>query len=277
MRGINKVTNSPMLSEPIPTVASFNKPIELYVFINPLHESAFEMLATIRKLQLEYDHYFTWRFVLSSDLVSLNSISEHIGQRLEQRVSHPVLPSLAIKAAELQGKRAGLHFLAKLQEYIRLNVPHITSYETMIAIAEEINLDMVEFTSDFSSKEAARALQCDLYIRREMEVDETPSIVFFNECIEDEGLNVSGTYDYNVYEHILEEMLEEQLVRRPLPTMEDLFRRFTTLSTNEIAFIYSLPLHHVERELKKRMLQQKVERKQSAKTTFWRLRATQIL
>ncbi len=131
---------------------------------------------------------------------------------------------------------------------------------------------MNEFTVDFGSKEAARAFQCDLYIKREMEVEEVPSIVFFNECIEDEGLKVSGSYSYEVYEHILQEMLNEQLVRQPLPSIEDLFSKFHTLSTNEIAFIYSLTEQAAERELKKRMLQQKIERIQTTHATLWRLK-----
>lgn len=264
-----------MLSEPVTSPVSLNKPIELYVFLDPLHASMFEMLTTIRKFQLEYDHYFTWRLVLSSDLSSLNCLSNKRKNGLSDEtidINHPVLPSLAIKAAELQGKRAGLRFLAKLQEYILTNEVSITSYQTLLQIARDIKLDMTEFSSDFGSKESAKALQCDLYIRREMEVDEVPSIVFFNECVEDEGLKVSGNYDYNIYEHILAEMLEEQLIPRPLPSMEDLFIRYSTLTTQEIAFIYSLPIEHVERELKKRMLQQKIERLQTEQHTLWRPR-----
>ena len=67
-------------------------------------------------------------------------------------------------------------------------------------------------------------------------------------------------------------MLNEQLVRQPLPSIEDLFSKFHTLSTNEIAFIYSLTEQAAERELKKRMLQQKIERIQTTHATLWRLK-----
>lgn len=274
------MNNVHMLSELPIANSTLNKPVELYIFIDPLCPKAFDMQAVIRKLQLEYDHYFTWRFVLSTELASLNCFSNRTKGCLsgdELDITHPVLPSIAVKAAELQGKRAGLRYLTKLQEYSVLQSKNVNSYATLITIAEEVQLDMMEFTTDFGSKEAARAFQCDLYITREMEVDEVPSIVFFNECIEDEGLKVSGSYDYEVYEHILAELIGNQIICQPLPTIEELFNRFNTLTTHEVAFIYSITEQAAERELKKRMLQQKVERLQAEDITLWRIKEAHSL
>ena len=266
------MNNIQMLSQPI-APSTCNKPIELYIFIDPLCPEAFTMQATLRKLQVEYEHYFTWRYVLSTELTSLNCLSNRTkgcvsGAELD--ITHPVLPSIAIKAAELQGKRAGTRYLTKLQEIAALKTRNVNSHATLLDIAQEINLDMNEFTVDFGSKEAAHAFQCDLYITREMEVEEIPSIVFFNECIEDEGLKVSGSYNYEVYEHILQQLLDEEMVRQPLPTMDELFNRFNTLTTAEVAEIYSIDHTVAERELKKRMLQQKVERIMNDDITLWR-------
>lgn len=160
----------------------------------------------------------------------------------------------------------------KLQEHAFLNTKDVTSYSALIQIAQEANLDVNEFKSDFGSKEAARAFQCDLYITREMEVDELPSIVFFNECIEDEGLKVSGTYSYDVYVRILEEMLNEELECQPVPSYDKLFQRYRVLTTKEVAEIYSISEQEAERELKKRMLQQKIERLCNNDLTLWRLK-----
>lgn len=273
MRGNYCVNNIQMLQEPISAISTAIKPIELYIFVDPLCPEAFGIQAVIRKLQLEYNHYFTWRFVLSTELSSLNSLSSRTKgcvSGVELDINHPVLPSIAIKAAELQGKRAGARYLNKLQEYVLLNYQDVSSYATLLKIAQDVQLDMAEFTVDFGSKEAARAFQCDLYIKREMEVDEVPSIVFFNECIEDEGLKVGGNYAYEVYEQILQEMIDVQLVSQPLPTIEELFAQYQTLSTNEVAFIYSITEQAAERELKKRMLLQKIERIQTDHATLWR-------
>ena len=82
------------------------KPVELYIFIDPLCKQGFILQSIIRRLQLQYDHYFTYRFVLSTDLTSLNCYSNHMKDCTDHfslDISHPVLPSIAVKAAELQG------------------------------------------------------------------------------------------------------------------------------------------------------------------------------
>ncbi|MFC7685636.1 DsbA family protein [Ureibacillus sp. GCM10028918] len=265
------MNNVQLLSKPAP--ASTTKPIELYIFIDPLCKKALTMQTVLRKLQLEYDHYFTWRYILSTKLASLNTLGRRTkgcmtGTELD--ITHPALPSIAVKAAELQGKRASARFLLKLQEHALLKTKEVTSYSALIEIAKESNIDIDEFISDFGSKEAARAFQCDLHITREMEIEEVPSIVFFNECIEDEGLKVSGMYTYEVYVQILQEMMEEEIICKPLPTFDELFLRFQTLATSEVAEIYSISIQEAERELKKRMLQQKIERLHCDEVTLWR-------
>ncbi|KGR80556.1 DsbA family protein [Ureibacillus manganicus] len=268
------MNNIQLLSEPI-APSQITKPIELYIFIDPFCSKAVKMQTILRKLQIEYDHYFTWRIVISTDLTTLNNNSRSTkgcfsGAELD--ISHPVLPSIAIKAAELQGKRAALRFIQKLQEHIILQTKDVQLYSTLIDIAIECQLDIKEFIADFGSKEASRAFQCDLHITREMEIDEIPSIVFFNECIEDEGLKVSGLYAYDVYVQILKELLNKELIRSPLPSYDELFDRFNTMSTEEFAEIYSMPLIEAERELKKRMLQQKIECLRNEDVTLWRMK-----
>jgi hypothetical protein len=270
------MNNIQLLTQPTPPSLTV-KPVELYIFIDPLDPKAYNMMSLIRKLHLQYGHYFTSRFVLGTELSSLNCIASRLkgcwsGAELD--IAHPVLPSIAIKAAELQGKRAGMRYLTKLQQHAMLKTMNINSHTALMQIAKEAQLDMKEFETDFGSQEAARAFQCDLYITREMEVHEVPSIVFFNECIEEEGLSVSGTYDYTVYEHILQELIGEQLVEQPLPPLEQLFVHFDMLSTEEVARIYNEPVSIIERELKKCMLQQKLERIQSEFAIFWRAKQT---
>lgn len=255
----------------IPSLSSVStsstKPIEIYAFIDPLCHSCFDLQPILRKLQVEYEKYFTLRIVLSTQLATLNSKDIKVDE-----LTHPALPSIAVKAAELQGKRAGIRFLQKLQEHVFLDTKNVTSYQMLMDIANKANLDMEEFEADIKSKEATHAFQCDLYISREMDVTEVPSIVFFNERIEDEGLKVGGVYSYEVYKKILEEMVDEQIVPQDPPDLDDLFKRYNTLSTLEIAAIYGVTNYAAERELKKRTLLQQLERIPAAHTIHWRLK-----
>lgn len=248
---------------------SSTKPIELYAFIDPMCTSCWDLQPILRKLQVEYEHYFTLRVVLSTQLATLNSKGKHAS---EDEFTHPALPSIAIKAAELQGKRAGIRFLQMLQEHVFLDTKNVTTYKVLLDIAKKAHLDVDEFEVDIKSKDASRAFQGDLYISREMDVTEVPSIVFFNEQIEDEGLKVCGVYQYDVYEKILEEMLNKNLIAQEPPSLDDLFKRYNTLSTKEIASIYGVTNYAAERELKKRTLLQQLERIPTADSVQWRLR-----
>lgn len=268
------MNNIQYFSEPS-TPSNTNKPIELYIFIDPLCQTAIQIHSIIKRLQIEYDHYFSWRFILSTKLSSLNCLyrkTKGCFTGVEVDITHPALPSIAIKAAEMQGKKCAARYMLKLQEHALLETKDITSYTALVEIAEQANLDVEEFKKDFGSKETAHAFQSDLYIAREMEVDELPSIVFFNECIEDEGLKITGTYSYEVYVQILREILDEEIIRNPLPTYEELFERFQTFTTKEVSEIYSISEKEAERELKKRMLQQKVERISKDDITIWRIK-----
>lgn len=247
------------------------RPIELYVFIDPTCDVCWSLQPIIRKLQVEYERYFTLRMIIRTSLPKMNtpcpssSITDATGG-----VSHPSFPSLAIKAAEFQGKRAGYRFISKMFEYSFLKSRNINSFSVLREIAEQLMLDVEEFISDFSSKNAQRSLQVDLYMAKEMEVDEAPTFVFFNENIEDEGLKVSGLYTYEVYEQILEELVGQSIIPNTPPPLENLFTKFDTLATKEIAEIYQIPEKSAERELKKRQLQQHIECLQFKDTTLWR-------
>lgn len=260
------------LAEEIREHSTSCKPMELYVFMDPLNPACWDLQSIIRKLQIEYGHYFSMRMVLSTQLMTLNMPVKSLGVD-DTELEHPALPSVAIKAAELQGKRAGNRFLYKLQEHLFLQSRNVTSYEVLLEIAAEAELDQDEFKDDFHSIHSAKAFQCDLRITREMDISEVPSIVFFNECIEDEGVKVSGLYSYDVYLTILQEMLgNDRLNRQSPPSLDDLFMKYPTMATHEVASIYNISEQTAERELKKQVLQQKLERISMQDETLWKVK-----
>lgn len=272
MNNIHYLTEKPVASPS----ASLSKPIELYVFMDLMSKDSWELQSLIHQLQINYGQYFSLRIILSTELNTLNTACQRINSCESHEelvdVSHPVLPSIAVKAAELQGKKAGYRYMMKVQEYALVHTRNVCQCSTLQEIAIEVGLDIEEFQSDFLSMEASRAFQNDLCITREMEVEEVPSFVFFNENIEDAGLKVSGSYSYEVYEKILEELLDEKLICQQPPSVENLFQRYHTLTTKEIAAIYNISLNTAERELKKKMLQQKLDRVNCDELSLWRLK-----
>jgi predicted DsbA family dithiol-disulfide isomerase len=267
------------------------KPLEIYLFIDPLCPECWALEPIIKKLLIEYGRFFTLKYVLSGKLATLNIRKRqkfeniaHIWERAASRfgmscdgnlwfenpISTPYVASIAIKAAELQGKRAGIRFLRKLQELLFLEKQNISDVTVLIECAKSVELDVAEFVKDLHSNSAAKAFQCDLKITSEMDVHEIPTLVFFNENIEEEGIKISGCYPYGIYVELIHEMLGFCPEPTPPPPLESFLSYFKFVATKEIAVVYDMAIHEVEREMKKLQLKQKVEKVPVKYGTFWR-------
>lgn len=267
------------------------KPLEIYMFIDPLCPECWALEPILKKLHIEYGRYFSIKHVLSGRIANLNvskkknheviaELWEKTASRsgmscdgslwLENPVASPYIASVAIKAAELQGRRAGIRFLRKLQEKLFIDKQNISHIEVLTSCAKNAGLDVEEFISDFHSESAAKAFQCDLKITTEMEVQEIPTLVFFNENAEDEGIKITGPYPYEVYVQILEEMLSEEPEKNQPPPIEKFLEYFKLVASKEIAVVYNMTITQVEREMKQLLLLQKVEQLPAKYGTFWR-------
>lgn len=267
------------------------KLLEIYMFVDPLCPECWALEPIIKKLQIEYGRFFSIKYILSGRLASLNISKkqnyENIADLWEKTasrtgmscdgslwfdtpISSPHLASIAIKAAELQGRKAGIRFLRKLQEGIFLEKQNISSFEVLKEIASSTGLDVDEFVLDIHSDSAGKAFQCDLKITSEMEVDEIPTLVFFNENIEEEGIKITGYYPYEVYEQILEEMLPVKPEKSTPPTLESFLQCFKLVATKEVSVVYNLSMSEAEKEMKKLQLKQVVEQVPAKYGMFWR-------
>ncbi|WNS76878.1 ClpXP adapter SpxH family protein [Bacillus sp. DTU_2020_1000418_1_SI_GHA_SEK_038] len=270
---------------------SEKKPLELYMFIDPLCPECWALEPILKKLMIEYGRYFSIKHVISGRLATLNigrkqtyesmaELWEKTASRtgmscdgnlwFENPISSPHLASVAIKAAELQGRRAGIRFLRKLQEVLFLQKQNVSSLDVLRECAESVGLDVPEFISDIHSDSAAKAFQCDLKITAEMDVHEIPTLVFFNENIEDEGIKITGYYPYEVYEQILEEMLLDKPERSAPPPLEVFLKYFKFVASKEIAVVYNMTINEVDREMKKLQLKQIVEQIPVKYGMFWK-------
>ncbi len=248
-----------------------NKPIEIYVFIDPFCEECWLLNPVIKKLQLQYGDYFTLKHVLCGNLTVLNNGNRRQKTNMmEPGAVVPHLAAISIKAAELQGKRKGIRFLRRLQELLFAEQANITDINTLEKCARSVGLDCKEFIRDIYSSSAARAFQCDIRISSEMNVTEMPAMVFFNEHIEDEGLKITGRYSYSIYVQILKELMGGYAQPSKIPPLEKYLSGQSIISTHDLSVIYDIPYQQMERKLKKLQLQRKVEKIHSAYGSYWK-------
>src|SRR5699024_696275 len=146
--------------------------------------------------------------------------------------------ALAIKAAELQGRSAGRTFLRNLQVNFFLKNKDVSSKSILIECAKESKLDLHEFKNDIFSNIAKKAFQCDLSIKKEMEVENTPTIVLFNQVTEDHGIKIHGIHPYSIYKDILKNMLSADYKPVEVPPLEDFLAYYKVVANREIAEIY---------------------------------------
>lgn len=266
------------------------KPIEIYLFIDPICPNSWTINPYIRKLQLEYGRFFTIRPILCSHLLQTNQFFINHPEQIDEinhrmmlhpqkcfgpknfnriELKYPADIFFAIKAAELQGINAGRRYLQKIQEHLLFNQTDISIDDVLIQVAKEAKLDVDEFIRDLHSNSAKKALRCDLKVSREMEIDQTPSIVFFSESDEDEGLKIAGSYGYDIYVKVLSTLLQTQIQPIDKPELEDFMSYYHFTSSEEIAIIYDFSVKKAEREMKKLQLKQIVKKVYVNGQSYW--------
>src|SRR5699024_5634085 len=178
--------------------------------------------------------------------------------------------SLAIKAAELQGKNAGRNFLRKVQENFFLKEENIADITVLMNCAEAAKLDMTEFKNDLYSVSAQKAFQCDLKITHEMDVHDTPTMVIFSQFVEDQGVKVIGLKPYDIYVLILKKMLQKDPLPSQKPPIEDFLAYYQIVDNKELAIVYDMTRGEIERKMKKLQLKHTVKKSLKSNDCFWK-------
>ncbi len=276
-----------------------HKPIEIYSFIDPLCPECWALEPIIKKLQTVYGNYIRLVYYIGGKMGTINCCNRNNENELKGRndlakkwekvasrsgmscdgdiwyenpISSPYVASLAIKAAEFQGRKAAARFLRIVREYLFLDKQNISEKVVLLECAKKADLDLVEFENDLQSERTLKAFQCDLKISSEMDVHDYPTLIFFNENVEEAGIKVSGMYPFDVYVEIMSEVLNKQLTKTEPPTIEDFMRKYRFVASKEISVVYDLSIESVEKEMKKLVLKQKIERVPVKYGTFWRYR-----
>lgn len=270
------------------------KPIEIYVFFDLTCPECWALESYLKKLTLEYGRFFTIKPIISShshplkknlfkkqghlrkvrgkkaQTTNLNAKDDFGDFRVEPPDHTSCPASLAIKAAELQGKRAGKRYLRQIQEYLLLNQTVIFDEKTLIECAMKTELDVEEFKKDLYSTSAKKALHGDWQLVKEMDIEDVPAIVFFNQLTNDPGIKISGLYSYDIYVHVLYEILNGKAIPANKPPLEDFLAYYKVVTCSDVSIAYDWSLTKAKREMKKLQLKQVVRKISTDDDSYWK-------
>lgn len=106
------------------------------------------------------------------------------------------------------------------------------------------------FKEDLQKNKLTESLKVDLHIAREMEIEQSPSLVFFSEDVHEEGLKVEGLYAYHIYTYIINELMGTPIEKNLPPKLETYIQQKQLVTMEELLTIYEWPEKLLNKELK---------------------------
>jgi len=252
-----------------PFINYANKPVMIYYFVDPFCCECWSIEKSIKKMTLTYGAFFNVRPIISHLFFSSDSCSDH-RYPIDQMSAYQL--SIGVKAATLQGNKAGRVFLRNVQDIIFL-YGKIDSVDDVLleAAARTPPLDINEFKKDLFSPSAEKAYKRDVELIQDMNVRHFPTLLFYSQYIEDHSVKISGLHSYETYDYVLKKMLQTNTdaARQKVPSLEVFLKNYKRVQTEEIAFIFELSIKDAETKLKKLQLQQKVNKVEHNGKSFW--------
>ena len=83
-----------------------------------------------------------------------------------------------------------------------------------------------------------------------MDIEQAPSLVFFSEDVQEEGLKVEGLYPYHIYTYIINELMGKPIEKNLPPKLEVYIQKKQLVTMEELLTIYEWPEKLLNKELK---------------------------
>lgn len=271
-------------------LSSSKKPVKIVYFTDPICSSCWGIEPQLRKLKLEYGEVFeidyhmggllpSWDVYSSGGINKPSDVAAHweeAGDYYEMPIDGDVWfedpfdssypPSIAVKAAELQGKEKGVSFMRRLREMLFLEKKNITKWEHLQQAAREVGLDTFEFKADYEGK-AKELFQEDLNLGKQLGVRGFPTL-FFTDADNNQAL-VYGFRPYEDYENTLKKFLPDAQKTQYDHSPLGVFSSFDTLMTKEFAVLTENSLEDAEEILNGMLAEGKVSNFKSKNGMLW--------
>lgn len=287
--GICEIPGAPAPAHEINISVQQHK-VHIFYFTDPICSSCWGIEPQLRKLKLEYGNYFDieyrmggllkgWDVYSGKDVSGPASVAQHWDEAaayydmpidgdlwIEDPLDSSYPPSVAFKAAQLQGTEKGLLFLRRIKEMVFLEKRNITKWEHLLQAALEAGLDTGAFKKDFEGS-AKGLFEEDLSLARQLGVRGFPSIFFTDD--NNNRVLVYGSKPYEQYEQALLKLNPNALKKIIDASWEHIFSHYVTVTTREFAVLTNRSKEAAGMVLKDLHEQQKIEKQDSKNGILW--------
>lgn len=305
-KDMKKETNvNPLLCDPekgfceIPTVnkttdsieqQKINKSVRIIYFTDPICSSCWGIEPQLRKLKLEYGHDVEIEYRMGGLLPdwSYNSggiskpsdvahhwdeVSKYYDMPIDGDVwitdpldsSYP--PSIAFKAAQLQGDKLAIDFLRRIREMVFLEKKNITKWENLANAAKQVGLDDEKLKKDIAEKGKA-LFEEDLKLAAIKGVRGFPTLFVSNSNKE---LTIYGFKPYNNFEETINS-LANITKKNYEKTWEKLFINYNTLTKKEFSVLAEISTTEAENLLNQLTSEKKLIKYETKNGAMWQLK-----
>ncbi len=271
-------------------LSSPKKPVKIVYFTDPICSSCWGIEPQLRKLKLEYGDYFeidyhmggllpSWAVYSSGGINKPSDVAAHweeAGDHYEMPIDGDVWfedpfdssypPSIAVKAAELQGKEKGVSFMRRLREMLFLEKKNITKWEHLQQSAREVGLDTFQFKADYEGK-ANKLFQEDLNLGKQLGVRGFPTL-FFTDANNNQAL-VYGFRPYEDYVNTIKKIVPDAQRKQYDQSPLGVFSFFNTLMTKEFAVLTDNNIEDADRILNGLLDEGKISNFKSKNGMLW--------
>ncbi|WP_175373429.1 DsbA family protein [Paenibacillus agri] len=152
---------------------------------------------------------------------------------LEDPLHSSYPPSIAFKAAQLQGKEQADAYLRRLREMVFLEKVNIAKEEALIQASIDVGLDTERFKRSYHDPATAELFYQEIEEGAELGVRGFPTILIVDE--EGQGARVSGYRPYQHYVEALNKVAKDALQpNQKVYTAKQLLQKYNFLGTEEI-------------------------------------------
>lgn len=287
--GMCEIPNTASKDTTINVKQASDKKVKLVYFTDPICSSCWGIEPQLRKLKLEYGKDIEVEYRMggllpnwdynSGGISKPSDVAEHWDKVsihydmpidgdlwLEDPLDSSYPPSIAFKAAQLQGNEKAVLFMREMREMLFLKKKNLAKWEHIATAAKTVGLNVEQLKTDFEGN-AKILFEEDLKVAQEYGVRGFPTIYFVDNVGNKEL--IYGSRPYALYEAAILKLNPTVIKSEYSKNWETLFSKYHSLTAKEFSVLSGTPRKESEEVLNKLSDSGKLEKLTTKNGSMW--------